>query len=144
MTRLLQSLHALLLAAGLALASLPLLAQAEVPLPQVPEAKARVSDAQGCVAPTAEMRKNHMKYLLKHRDEALREGIRTKRFSLEQCINCHVPEADSAEAVHVDSEKHFCKSCHSYAAVTIDCFECHRDTPTPKHTGFHAVEGQLQ
>ena len=99
-------------------------------LPVVPEAQRRVSEAQGCVEPTEDMRKNHMKYLLHQRDETVHEGIRTKRFSLEECIECHVSSAP--DAPRVSSDKHFCNSCHTYAAVNIDCFECHADRPLAK------------
>jgi len=98
-------------------------------LPVVPEAQRRVSETQGCVEPTADMRRNHMKYLLHQRDETVHEGIRTKQFSLEECIDCHVSSAP--DAPRVSSEQHFCNSCHTYAAVNIDCFECHADRPLP-------------
>ena len=99
-------------------------------LPVVPEAQRRVSEAQGCVEPTADMRRNHMKYILHQRDETMHEGIRTKKFSLEECIDCHVSSAP--DAPRVSSAKHFCNSCHTYAAVNIDCFECHADRPLAK------------
>jgi hypothetical protein len=105
-------------------------------LPIVPEAQHRVSEAQGCVEPTADMRRNHMKYILHQRDETMHEGIRTKRFSLEECIDCHVSSAP--DAPRVSSEKHFCNSCHTYAAVNIDCFECHADRPSAE-PGEHSV-----
>jgi hypothetical protein len=97
-------------------------------LPVVPKAQRRVSEAQGCVEPTADMRRNHMKYILHQRDETMHEGIRTKRFSLEECIDCHVSPAP--DAPRVSSSQHFCNSCHTYAAVNIDCFECHADRPS--------------
>jgi hypothetical protein len=31
----------------------------------------------------------------------------------------------------------FCVSCHAYAAVKIDCFECHASKP--KQTAFHPM-----
>jgi len=99
-------------------------------LPSVPEAQRRVSETQGCVEPTADMRRNHMKYILHQRDETMHEGIRTKQFSLEECIDCHVSSAP--DAPRVSSDKHFCNSCHTYAAVNIDCFECHADRPLAK------------
>ena len=71
-----------------------------------------------------------MKYLLHQRDETVHEGIRTKRFSLEECIDCHVSPAP--DAPRVSSSQHFCNSCHTYAAVNIDCFECHADRPSPE------------
>jgi hypothetical protein len=96
-------------------------------LPEIPEAQSRFSETQGCVEPTAEMRRNHMEYILHQRDETVHEGIRTRQHSLEECINCHVSEAE--DAPRVSSEEHFCNSCHSYAAVSIDCFQCHADRP---------------
>jgi hypothetical protein len=99
-------------------------------LPVVPEAQRRVSETQGCVEPTEDMRRNHMKYILHQRDETVHEGIRTEKFSLEECIDCHVSPAP--DAPRVSSDKHFCNSCHTYAAVNIDCFECHADQPEVK------------
>ena len=95
--------------------------------PYIPKAQRRYSEAQGCVEPTAEMRKNHMVYILDQRDATMYEGIRTRQYSLQECINCHV--SDAADAPRVDSEKHFCNSCHTYAGVSIDCFQCHADRP---------------
>jgi hypothetical protein len=71
-----------------------------------------------------------MKYILHQRDETMHQGIRTKQHSLEECIDCHVSSAP--DAPRASSEQHFCNSCHSYAAVRIDCFECHADRPSAK------------
>ena len=95
--------------------------------PFIPKAQRRYSDTQGCVEPTGEMRKNHMEYILDQRDATVHEGIRTKQYSLDECINCHV--SDAPDAPRVDSEKHFCNSCHTFASVSIDCFQCHADRP---------------
>ncbi|MEZ5540815.1 MAG: sulfur reduction protein DsrJ [Pseudomonadota bacterium] len=96
-------------------------------LPVIPPAQSRFSAEQGCVEPTEDMRKNHMEYILHQRDETMHEGIRSSRHSLVDCINCHVSAAP--DAPRVTSKEHFCKSCHSYAAVQIDCFQCHADRP---------------
>lgn len=79
-----------------------------------------------CVQPEDEMKKNHMNYLLHQRDQTMHEGIRTKTYSLKECINCHVPENSE---VRFGDDKHFCSSCHNFAAVSIDCFQCHMDRP---------------
>lgn len=79
-----------------------------------------------CVEPTPYMRRNHMKVLDGHRDEAVIEGIRTKKYSLKECINCHASETTGSVAAAKDD---FCVSCHSYASVKIDCFECHSTKP---------------
>lgn len=101
--------------------------------PNIPKAV----KGEQCVEDTNVMRRDHMKYLKKHRNETLREGIRTKQYSLKQCLECHVPAADSAEATRAEGE-HFCKSCHVYAGVTIDCFECHATMPQ-KSAQFHPL-----
>jgi len=79
-----------------------------------------------CVQPEDEMKKNHMNYILHQRDETMHKGIRTKQYSIKECINCHVPE--NSEARFGDDE-HFCSSCHNFAGVSIDCFQCHMDRP---------------
>ena len=83
----------------------------------------RVAAAQGerCVAPTDEMRRNHMTYLLHQRDRTVHEGFREPRFSLKQCVECHADRKSGS----VLGKEGFCASCHAYAAVKIDCFECH-------------------
>lgn len=104
--------------------------------PVIPMAQRRFSVEQGCVAPTEEMRVNHMEYILEQRDATVHKGIRTKQYSLQECISCHVSDAE--DAPRADSEKHFCNSCHVYAAVSIDCFQCHADRPAESH--YHSLQ----
>jgi hypothetical protein len=99
--------------------------------PFIPMAQRRFSPEQGCVEPTEEMRVNHMEYILDQRDATVHEGIRTSQYSLQECIGCHVSDAE--DAPRADSEEHFCNSCHVYAAVSIDCFQCHADRPVESH-----------
>ena len=84
-----------------------------------------------CIEPTADMRANHMKYLLHQRDLTMHDGIRTKQHSLVECINCHAtPGQDGKIARIFDEDKsHFCVSCHAATSVKLDCFECHADRP---------------
>jgi hypothetical protein len=142
MRNLMQKSLRILLALGM-MASLPASAWAggDSLLPIVPKAKDRFSETQGCVEPTAEMRRNHMEYILHQRDETVHRGIRTKQHSLEQCINCHV--SDAADAPRYSSDKHFCNSCHTFAAVRIDCFQCHADRPV-KTKSPHTLSGQAK
>lgn len=79
-----------------------------------------------CVAPTDYMRRNHMKVLDGHRDKTVHEGIRTKQYSLKECINCHASQETGSVTAAKDN---FCVSCHSYASVKIDCFDCHSSKP---------------
>ena len=74
-----------------------------------------------CVAPTGEMRRDHMKMLLHQRDRTMRQGLREPRFSLKGCVDCHASQKTGS----VLGKEGFCSSCHEYAAVSIDCFECH-------------------
>jgi len=95
-------------------------------LPKIPAAK---EGETKCVAPTEDMRKHHMDYLLHERDETMREGIRGEKYSLKGCIECHNPKRKDGSYARIDSSDHFCSSCHTYAAVQIDCFQCHTDRP---------------
>jgi hypothetical protein len=84
-----------------------------------------------CVADTDFMRRNHMTMLDHQRDGTVHEGIRTKQFSLKECIACHAVQGPDARPVTIKSPKHFCRACHDYTAVKIDCFECHASRPEP-------------
>ncbi len=79
-----------------------------------------------CVEDTEYMRRNHMKVLNQHRDKTVIEGIRTEKHSLKGCVECHASEKTGSVAKAQDD---FCVSCHSYAAVKIDCFDCHSTKP---------------
>ncbi len=89
----------------------------------------RYSAESECVAPVSEMRRHHMNYILHQRDETMYKGIRTRQFSLEECINCHAVKDESGEYVRAEDERHFCTTCHTYASTKMDCFECHADVP---------------
>jgi hypothetical protein len=79
-----------------------------------------------CVEDTEYMRKNHMKLLNVHRDKTVIEGVRTPKHSLKGCVECHASEKTGSVAT---AKEDFCVSCHSYAAVKIDCFDCHSTKP---------------
>ncbi len=81
----------------------------------------KIEKGDACVAPTDEMRRDHMTMLLHQRDRTVRQGLRETRFSLKQCVDCHASQKTGS----VIGNEGFCASCHSYASVKIDCFECH-------------------
>jgi hypothetical protein len=86
-----------------------------------------IPKAQGsqCVEETQFMRRNHMTLLKHQRDATMHQGIRSKAHSLRECLTCHaVPDA-KGQPVSVASPDHFCNACHGYAAVQVDCFDCH-------------------
>ena len=97
-------------------------AHAAAPKPVVEKAL----KGEQCVEPTEYMRRNHMKVLDGHRDKTVHEGIRTKKYSLKECINCHASQKTGSVTAAKDN---FCVSCHSYASVKIDCFDCHSSKP---------------
>jgi predicted CXXCH cytochrome family protein len=99
-------------------------AKGGVPLPAIPMAK-----GANCVEDTDFMRRNHMDMLDHQRDETVHRGVRTKQYSLKECLNCHVVQGPDAKPVTSASPQHFCRSCHDYAAVSIDCFQCHASRP---------------
>jgi hypothetical protein len=98
-------------------------------IPQVPESKAK-----HCVEPTEVMRRHHMDFILHQRDETMHLGIRTKKYSLSECISCHVNPDANGEYPRISSNQHFCAACHTYTSVTIDCFQCHADVPEPSES----------
>jgi hypothetical protein len=111
-----------------ALVALSPLASAEGGASGVPQPVIQKGLGEKCVEDTEYMRRNHMEVLEHHRDRTVHEGIRTKQHSLKNCIECHAtPDATGQRTVL--GKDHFCQSCHTYAAVKIDCFECHSSKP---------------
>lgn len=102
---------------------LPVVLLADIPRPDIPEAEGE------CVEPESVMRTDHMKFILHQRNETVHQGIRTSKYSLKECINCHVQPDEQGHYPEITSKKHFCNACHSYAAVKIDCFQCHVAKP---------------
>ena len=93
-------------------------------LPVIP-----VGRGDACVEDTDFMRRNHMDLLKHQRDESVLKGVRSEQYSLIECLSCHAVYGPDAIPVTVASPAHFCRSCHDYAAVSIDCFQCHASRP---------------
>jgi len=101
------------------------------PAGRVPGPTVKIEKGEKCVEPTAEMRRNHMEMILHQRDRTMHDGIRSVKHSLKNCIDCHAnPKTDS-----VLGKDGFCESCHTYAAVSMDCFECHSPSPRKDAAG---------
>lgn len=75
------------------------------------------------------MRINHMKLMRHDRDETVRLGNRDIEYSIKECVACHVVAGPDALPIAADDNQHFCSACHVYAAVKIDCFQCHNSKP---------------
>ncbi len=102
----------------------PVAAEPRTPLPTIAKGK-----GDQCVEPLEVIRRDHMDLLNHQRDKTTHEGIRTTQHSLKNCIECHASKDDKGQWVPVNAPDQFCNSCHSYAAVSMDCFQCHATTP---------------
>jgi hypothetical protein len=96
----------------------------------------RAATGAQCVGDPAFMRRNHMDLLKHQRDDTVRQGVRSAAYSLKACVECHASRKTGSV---VRAPTDFCVSCHSYAAVKTDCFECHAAEPKPKGTAFHPL-----
>ncbi len=117
-----------------ALAMAPLGAVAGVDLPALEKGK-----GEKCVEDTPFMRRNHMELLKHHRNETMHKGIRTTRYSLKGCVECHASSKTGSVAA---SEQDFCAACHSYASVKLDCWDCHATKPAKPKAAAQATASQ--
>ena len=97
-------------------------AQSRTPQPAIAKARA----GSECIAAPAVMRRDHPSMLKHQRDETVHGGVRGAKASLKACVECHASAATGSVAQTQDD---FCVACHRYAAVKIDCFECHATRP---------------
>lgn len=112
---------AALLGAAAMMAAPTFEAAAGVELPKLEKGK-----GEKCVDDTDYIRRHHPDLLKHHRDDTLRRGIRTTKYSLKKCVECH---AGSTTGSVASSKEDFCVACHSYAAVKLDCWDCHATKP---------------
>ena len=92
---------------------------------RVPKPVIDIARPGKCVEATETMRREHPDMLKHQRDLTVHEGIRTQKHSLKECIACHA----SRKTGSVLGKNGFCQSCHEYASVKIDCFNCHSSKP---------------
>jgi hypothetical protein len=93
---------------------------------RVPQPVVEAARGGQCVEDPAFMRRNHMELLKHQRDDTMHGGIRGAKYSLKTCVECHASRTTNSVTA---APTNFCVSCHSYAAVKIDCFECHATQP---------------
>ncbi|MCB1368158.1 MAG: hypothetical protein KDK00_10380 [Rhodobacteraceae bacterium] len=72
---------------------------------------------------------NHMLLMVHDRDQTMRLGNREVQASLAECVDCHAVNGADGAPVSAEDERHFCRTCHDYVAVKIDCFQCHNSRP---------------
>ena len=94
-------------------------------LPVIPQA----AKGESCVEPIDVIRREHMSFLMHQRDDTVHGGIRGAKHSLVGCIDCHAQTDSKGAAIPIDAEGQFCESCHRFAGVQMDCFECHATVP---------------
>jgi len=100
--------------------------KAGVDLPKLEHGK-----GEHCVEDTQYMRRHHMELLFHHRNETMHQGIRTTKYSLTQCVECHASSKTGSVAA---SKEDFCVACHDYAGVKLDCWDCHATKPMQRKT----------
>lgn len=128
-------LAAVIASALLALGLTPLFAGSgkeaagRTPVPVV--AVDRAEQGEKCVRDTEWMRRNHMTLLKHQRDDTMYKGVRGTDGALRGCIDCHAGKKTGTVTGSADA---FCQGCHTYAAVSLDCWECHTPRATPKAT----------
>ena len=113
-----------LAALAVAVATVAVAAAADAPASRVPAPTVAISAPGKCVEDTPFMVRNHMELLRHHRDKTVRDGIRTTQHSLANCVNCHAGKDTGRVTGGKDA---FCESCHRFAAVKLDCWDCHTD-----------------
>ena len=111
-----------LLVAGVITAAQPAWGGDRTPVPVLQKA----GSGTQCVEPADVMRRNHMRFLEHQRDATVHSGIRGTTHSLKGCIDCHASRTTGSVATGPGD---FCVGCHAYAAVKIDCFDCHATKP---------------
>ncbi|WP_201243479.1 sulfur reduction protein DsrJ [Halochromatium salexigens] len=94
----------------------------------LPSSKA--ASLENCVEPTEYMRRNHFELIRHQRDQTVYGGIRGSDHGISGCVSCHVGYDDKGAPVEIDGKGQFCQSCHEYAAVELNCFDCHATVPT--------------
>ncbi len=96
---------------------------------RTPEPVIPKGQGEHCIRSNAFMRRYHMTMLLHQRDVTMHEGGAPGEFSITRCVQCHVVKGADGKAVTYADPRHFCRACHDYEAVSIDCFECHASRP---------------
>ncbi len=91
-----------------------------------------------CVEDPKVMRRSHMDFMKHDRDDTVRKGVRGIKHSLAACVDCHASKSDGRV---LGSDRHFCQGCHAYAAVKVDCFDCHASTARPAATAAAPSQG---
>jgi hypothetical protein len=96
-----------------------------------------------CIEKKSFMRAEHMRMLVRWRDEVVRENRRTYTASdgrtweksLKTCVACH-GQTDAQGKFTTAAAS--CGECHTYVNAKLDCWNCHHDSAAP---GVKTVAG---
>ncbi|NEX20567.1 sulfur reduction protein DsrJ [Thiorhodococcus mannitoliphagus] len=91
----------------------------------------RAAELDSCVEPTERMRRMHFEFIKHQRISTVHEGIRGTKYSLAGCVECHI-SYDGQQPEPINQPDQFCGACHAYAAVDLNCFDCHASVPNPQ------------
>lgn len=92
------------------------------PRPVLPKAQ-----GETCVEPVETMRALHGAILAATNGSSSTSSL--PKHELSECVACHAQRDKAGAYIPVDAPGQFCQSCHSYSAVSINCFSCHASTP---------------
>jgi hypothetical protein len=82
-----------------------------------------------CVEPTELMRREHMEFIKHQRIATVHEGIRAEKYRLSGCVDCHISYDAMQTPQPINQTDQFCGACHAFAAVKLNCFDCHAAIP---------------
>ncbi|MBK1723177.1 sulfur reduction protein DsrJ [Thiocystis violacea] len=89
----------------------------------------RAAELDSCVEPTERMRRMHFEFIKHQRISTVHQGIRGTKYSLEGCVDCHISYDAKSQPQPINRSDQFCGACHAYAAVDLNCFDCHASIP---------------
>ena len=97
---------------------------------------------QRCIEPKNVMRAEHMRLLVRWRDEVIREnrrlyiasdGRQWEKSLVKTCLGCHGPADANGKSTTAAA---VCDECHAYVNVKPDCWNCHLNSATAGVTGL--------
>jgi hypothetical protein len=89
----------------------------------------RAAGLESCVEPTVLMRHKHMEFIKHQRISTVHEGIRIEKYSLSGCVECHISYDQEQVPRPINQPDQFCGACHAFAAIDLNCFDCHASVP---------------
>ncbi|EXJ14783.1 sulfur reduction protein DsrJ [Imhoffiella purpurea] len=89
----------------------------------------KAAELDACVEPTERMRRMHFEFIKHQRIATVHQGIRGTKYSLAGCVDCHISYDEQRQPQPIDRPDQFCGACHAYAAVDLNCFDCHASVP---------------